>query len=434
MVACERCAAARQNFPILLAKRALVTCHTSRRRLHLHPCSGAPLRAAAWHSFFLLSLTLFFVWSDASCTSVASLLIHSFTMTTSSPNGVPLLVCAVGICASYLYYGMLQERLFSDAQVGASFLLLTQCVTNTIVALTWQRVDSVVAVNTEKKDVTSSKTGRQLHHPLLIISTLRVTLCDARYTQHPTHPASLVSSTAAFCYFVAMAASNESLRYVTYPTAVLAKSSKLIPTMVLGCLVERRSYNHQEWLAAACITSGVILFNLSRNTNSEEEKENSWYGILLLVLSLIMDGMLGACQGLLKSYDTPPTATETMLYVNLYATFFFIPLSILTQEWSHGWQLLQQNPEIQQSILWLNCAAAAGQIFIFLTITWYSSLICTTITTTRKFFTILLSVVHFGHVFTSTQWMSVGLVFFGLYTGIFVSKARIATPMKQKGE
>lgn len=238
-----------------------------------------------------------------------------------------------------------------------------------------------------------------------------------------------------------MAASNESLRYVTYPTAVLAKSCKLIPTMILGCLVERRSYHKQEWLAAACITTGVVIFNQSRNQSPSEQRENSMYGICLLVVSLVMDGLLGACQGLLKSrqdYSTPPTATETMLYVNLYAAVFFIPLSIVTNEWSQGWQLLVNSDEstIPQSILWLNAAAACGQIFIFLTITWYSSLVCTTITTTRKFFTILLSVLHFGHVFTNKQWMGVALVFCGLYLGV-ISKARITSSQettKKKAE
>jgi UDP-galactose transporter B1 len=44
--------------------------------------------------------------------------------------------------------------------------------------------------------------------------------------------------------------------------------------------------------------------------------------------------------------------------------------------------------------------------------------ICTTITTTRKFFTILLSVYKFGHVLSIWQWISVTLVFFGLYMEI----------------
>jgi UDP-galactose transporter B1 len=265
------------------------------------------------------------------------------------------------------------------------------------------------------------------------VSSSSIVLSNGARTMMLTN--TLFFHAAAFCYFVAMAASNESLRYVTYPTAVLAKSSKLIPTMVLGYLVERRHYNRHEWLAAACITSGVILFNLSR-APAEEQGENSTYGILLLCLSLVMDGLLGSCQGLLKKSTFPPTATETMLFVNLYAAAFFIPLSVYTNEWNQGWQLLRTNATIRHDILWLNAAAACGQIFIFLTITWYSSLMCTTITTTRKFFTILLSVLHFGHEFTRVQWTSVALVFAGLYTAI-VSKARIQqepTVMKKKTE
>lgn len=83
---------------------------------------------------------------------------------------------AVGICASYLYYGILQEQLFSEAQVGASFLLLTQCFSNTLVALLWQRLDRVL-VNSSTSIVTKTtpindKTRQgQLHHPLLLLST-----------------------------------------------------------------------------------------------------------------------------------------------------------------------------------------------------------------------------------------------------------------------
>lgn len=234
-----------------------------------------------------------------------------------------------------------------------------------------------------------------------------------------------------------MAASNESLRYVSYPTAVLAKSSKLIPTMVLGALIERRVYHSKEWLAAACITSGVVLFNLSKIHESGSTIENSLYGLTLLCLSLFFDGLLGACQGLLKQEDNatyqPPTATETMLYINLYAAVFLFPLSIYLGEWQHGTEVFIRDQQLQRDLIWLNAAAACGQIFIFLTITWYSSLACTTITTTRKFFTILLSVVHFGHHFTWQQWASVALVFCGLYMGI-ITKTRIEPAPTKKTE
>ena len=258
------------------------------------------------------------------------------------------------------------------------------------------------------------------------------------------------SCTASFCYVSAMTSSNASLAFVSYPTAVLAKSCKLIPTMAMGLILERKRYSVLEWMAAACISIGIVIFNMSRlkKSGSSSRGEDSPWGVILLTLSLCMDGILGSCQGLLKRVDKrsdnssndkkkkkddddatdtmqhnatlgplqrPPTAVETMFWVNLYALLYLIPLAILSGEWSDG--LAKMGPVLPGMVL-LTLSAAIGQIFIFLTITWYSPLVCTTITTTRKFFTILLSVLNFGHRFTTMQWTSIGLVFSGLYMGI----------------
>ena len=58
--------------------------------------------------------------------------------------------------------------------------------------------------------------------------------------------------------------------------------------------------------------------------------------------------------------------------------------------------------------------SAFGQLFIFWTIREFDSLTLSTITTTRKFFTIVTSVVFHGHVLTQGQWVAVGVVFAGL--------------------
>jgi UDP-galactose transporter B1 len=65
----------------------------------------------------------------------------------------------------------------------------------------------------------------------------------------------------------------------------------------------------------------------------------------------------------------------------------------------------------------------------------FSPIITTTITTTRKFFTILLSVWTFGHAFNASQWTAIGLVFAGLFLVIYVQrqKSRVDTaPAKSK--
>jgi UDP-galactose transporter B1 len=63
-----------------------------------------------------------------------------------------------------------------------------------------------------------------------------------------------------------------------------------------------------------------------------------------------------------------------------------------------------------------------GQIFILCTITWFSPVITTTITTTRKFCTISLSFLFYGHSLHPVQWIAIAMVFAGLYLSIRVQQ------------
>jgi UDP-galactose transporter B1 len=311
--------------------------------------------------------------------------------------------CASGICFCYWFYGIMQEKLLTHSKLGATFVLVTQTVANIFVALLWQRVEGMGS----QKSSSLSTSGRVLNHPLML----------------------LTSST----YVFAMACSNEALQFVSYPTAVLAKSCKLIPTMIMGWLLEKRSYSIQQWASALFISAGISLFHMSRLHHHPETEDLSfhdeaWKGMLLLCISLLMDGFLGAFQGVLKREDPtgkkrPPTAVESMLYINVYALLLLIPMAVSSGQMKAGLEILHQDRTLLYSILVLNGVVSIGQIFIFLTITWYSSLVCTTITTTRKFFTILFSVLYFGHRFSTKQWIAVCLVFGGLYLSIVAKDA-----------
>lgn len=55
-------------------------------------------------------------------------------------------------------------------------------------------------------------------------------------------------------------------------------------------------------------------------------------------------------------------------------------------------------------VLGLSLASTLGQNFIYLAVTRFNPLVCSTISTTRKFFTIVFSVVMFGHPMAAHQW------------------------------
>ena len=349
--------------------------------------------------------------------------IQSFIMSKASRSEVlRFTVCALGICFCYWFHGALQEQLLTHSDLGATFVLVAQTVANIFVALAWQQFEERTSSNSSSTkggsngSSSAAKTHAPLRHPLLFIN--------------------------ATTYVVALTCANEALRFVSYPTNVLAKSCKLIPTMVMGSLVEKRRYSFQQWASAILISGGISLFHVSRIQSSDDDEEShdeAWKGMALLSLSLIMDGFLGASQGVLKRKDEtgrtrPPTAVETMLWVNLYALLLLVPMAAFDGQLWSGIEALQQDRSLFNAVLILNGVVSVGQIFIFLTITWYSSLACTTITTTRKFFTILFSVLYFGHHFAVWQWMAVGLVFAGLYLSM-VAKGpapAAAVPIKKQ--
>jgi len=75
---------------------------------------------------------------------------------------------------------------------------------------------------------------------------------------------------------------------------------------------------------------------------------------------------------------------------------------------------------------------AVWQHFIFVTISTFGPLTCSIITTTRKFFTILSSVILYQHPITVVQWFGTILVFVGLLLDTVFGKERRALPIAHK--
>ena len=87
---------------------------------------------------------------------------------------------------------------------------------------------------------------------------------------------------------------------------------------------------------------------------------------------------------------------------------------LLTGEvWEFG-SFARRHPIVLGKLLSLSIASSLGQNFIFMTITYFGPLICSVITTTRKFFTVLASVIYFNHPLALHQWLGVVSVFIGL--------------------
>eukprot|EP00164_Ancoracysta_twista_P002784 GFYU01003703.1.p1 GENE.GFYU01003703.1~~GFYU01003703.1.p1 ORF type:complete len:363 (+),score=60.86 GFYU01003703.1:65-1153(+) len=212
-------------------------------------------------------------------------------------------------------------------------------------------------------------------------------------------------------YCLAMIFSNSALKFINYPTQVLAKCCKMIPIMLMGLILHRAKYKTVEYVCVLLLTAGISAFMLANK--KADSRINEIEGILLILGSLIADGFTGSSQEkLLRQYK--PTAHEMMFYMNMWSALLVGCYAVLSGELFRALDFCSRNPELYWDLAVLSTFSAFGQNFIFLTIEEFGALICSIITTTRKFFTILASVLWYGHPLSNVQWGCVGLVFLSI--------------------
>lgn len=293
-----------------------------------------------------------------------------------------------GIFFSYLLFGIIQEWItrtsYGESKERFTFtycLVFFQCVANAI----FSRI--IINYSKESKDSTSK----------------------------------WMFPVCALTYLCAMLASNEALQHVSYPTQVLGKSIKPVPVMIFGVLIARKRYHKAKYLGVLMIVLGIVMFMYKDKKQTKPIDDPIpnhpfaliGFGELLLLISLAMDGLTGAIQD--KMNGSHRTNPHTMMYnMNLWSCFYLFFAIILTGEIFEFAIFIQKYPYVIGNMILLSVLGCIGQHFIFTTITTFGPLKCSIITTTRKFFTILGSVIIFNNPMSSRQWLGSVLVFLGL--------------------
>jgi len=218
-------------------------------------------------------------------------------------------------------------------------------------------------------------------------------------------------------YIGAMFCSNLAIQYVNYPTMVLAKSCKPIPVMIMGIFLLQKKYNTLKYLSVSLIILGIALFS-SDEIFSKSGISGSLIGFVLLGISLALDGITGPFQEMIIR-DSNPESSQMMFWCNAWSCMLLFIALIVSGRGIDGIQFCIEYPGVIPLILLFSLCGAFGQNFIYYTIFSFGSLVLSLITTTRKFFTIFLSVLWFGHSLSTVQWFGVMTVFAGLGLDIF---------------
>lgn len=220
---------------------------------------------------------------------------------------------------------------------------------------------------------------------------------------------------------------------VSYPLLTLAKSGKMVPVMIGSLLVGKASYTLQEYFSVLAIVVGTCL--VSGGGKSSKNAENSVYGLLFIVLSLICDGITGGFQNRIKSDLTgsqKPKPYDFMMYTNIFMMIVALVVAAGTGDFQVGLKYCLDNPMIYNQLIRFAICSAIGQSFIFYTIDNFNPLVCCTITTTRKIISVFVSIVLHGHELSSIGWSGIILASVGILLELHKEMFKHHTPPSDK--
>jgi len=101
--------------------------------------------------------------------------------------------------------------------------------------------------------------------------------------------------------------------------------------------------------------------------------------------------------------------------LNKWALLICLAASIITTQLFGCIDFVVRYPAVIKDLILLALLGTFGQIFIFYTIFNFSPLILSIVTTTRKFFTVLASIVIYRHHINEYQILAIVLVFAGVF-------------------
>lgn len=190
--------------------------------------------------------------------------------------------------------------------------------------------------------------------------------------------------------------------------------------MLLSVLIGRKSFAKRKYFFVLMIVIGVGAF-IFKDKYETKDGEDFFKGSCLIGISLLMDGLTGACQDRMRS-ESKPTTINFMLQVNSRSSAVLIILMAITGEGRDLIEFAQRNPTVIWQLAVAVLVGTVGNFFISSMISNFGSLPLSLVTTTRKFFTVLVSVITFGNALSNRQWIATTIIFSALMLDAIFSK------------
>lgn len=307
-----------------------------------------------------------------------------------------LMYCFSGLMVSYLIWGVLQEKIMTQEYV---------------------HMDGPKEIRVHFKESQFLVFANRVLAFVIAGTYLYFNAAPKRATTAPLYKFSISSIanilSAWFQY--------EALKFVSFPTQVLAKSCKIIPVMIMGKIVSRTKYQLYEYVTAGLISFGMVLFMTGSAGESKGSAVTTLTGVFLLCMYMTSDSFNSNWQGeLFKSYRM--TSVEMMFGVNMFSSLFTASSLFVQSGFLDSVEFGLKHPAFVYDCLLLSVSAAVGQLFIYYTISKFGPVVFTIIMTLRQAVAILLSCLIYKHNVSFMGVFGILVVFLAIFLRVYCNQ------------
>lgn len=215
--------------------------------------------------------------------------------------------------------------------------------------------------------------------------------------------------------------------YLTnFPVVMMFKSCNILSVILVGVMCSRvkdkkLKLGTKKIVVGVLVTLGIILFKLTDpNSFKEDGNKTELLGIILLIASLLADGFLPDFQAEIKSVYKPQPM-EMMTDINKWVTIISVLYSTVLLEIWDIIVFMGTHHKFLIHMLIMGVLSTMGQMFVYRMIKQFKQHFVPFVITTRKIFTVGLSILYYHHA--TNFWQILGLILvFLVVTFEFVSE------------
>lgn len=305
-----------------------------------------------------------------------------------------LICCAAGLQGAYLTWGVIQERVMT------------------------QEYDELSEDGTLHKVKFGDSQFLVFSNRILALTVAGVYILIA---EQPRHHAPLFKySYSSFSNIMSSWCQYEALKFVSFPTQVLCKASKMIPVMIMGRFVSGKTYPYHEYIVALLLSLGTSLFLLSHNSDHDHsDRQTTGVGLCILLGYMAFDSFTSNWQSeLFKQHGM--STFQMMFGINVFSSLFTFCSLLQTGGFFSSVSFTMRHPEFMHHIFLLSLTSAAGQLFIFYTISSFGPVVFVIIMTVRLVLSIVLSCIIYRHSLAPQAIIGIIIVFGAIFLRIYL--------------